>query len=102
MPQSSLPSFRTPGLSPMNQFATHVCADCGRQVRPKKITPGNFLLEIVLWLFFLLPGLAYSVWRYSSSFEGCPVCGGRNCVVLRTPAARAILERFKAAPTIES
>jgi hypothetical protein len=95
MPQHSsrpLPAFGQPRLS---QYATHVCVDCGAQMRPRKITPGSFLIEIVLWLLLLLPGLIYSVWRISSAYEGCPVCGGRSCVVLTTPAARAILERFK-------
>lgn len=95
MPEQAPGKLPVFGQSRMSQYATHVCADCGAQVRPKRITPGNFMIEVLLWLFFLVPGLIYSVWRYTTAYEGCPLCGGRKCVVLRTPAARAILERFK-------
>ena len=94
MPQIPSRPFQAPSQLRQSQYVTHVCADCGAQVRPKRITPGSFAIEVVLWLLMLLPGLIYSVWRYSTSYEGCPMCGGRRCVVLRTPAARAVLERF--------
>ena len=39
------------------------CTNCGTVAEPKKHTPGTFLTEAVLWLFLIIPGLIYSVWR---------------------------------------
>jgi ssDNA-binding Zn-finger/Zn-ribbon topoisomerase 1 len=51
------------------------CPNCGYEGEAKTYTKGSLAVEIVLWLFFLLPGLIYSVWRLSSRYEGCPKCG---------------------------
>lgn len=42
---------------------------------PKTYIKGNLLIELVLWLCFLLPGFVYSLWRMTSRYEGCPDCG---------------------------
>jgi hypothetical protein len=34
-------------------------------------------MEIALWLFLILPGLIYSVWRLTSREKVCGICGGR-------------------------
>ena len=70
---------------------THVCIACGSQVRPRSITPGSMGMELLLWLFFLVPGLIYSIWRIASRYAGCPVCESRNLVPIGTPAAQSIL-----------
>lgn len=36
---------------------------------------GSFLIEVILWLLFIVPGLIYTVWRYSTQGHGCPRCG---------------------------
>lgn len=69
----------------------YLCTACGSQVRPKSITPGSFAMELLLWLFFLLPGIIYSVWRIASRYSGCPVCRSRQLIPLGTPTANAIL-----------
>ena len=43
-----------------------VCTVCGSVGFPKKVTPGSFLVELGLWIFFILPGVIYSVWRLSA------------------------------------
>lgn len=72
---------------------THVCTECGSQVRPKSITPGSMITELFCWLLFLLPGLIYSLWRIASRYKGCPVCGSKSVIPLGSPTARMILER---------
>ncbi|UWZ83476.1 hypothetical protein [Occallatibacter riparius] len=74
---------------------THLCTQCGSQVWPKTITPGSFLMELLLWLLFLVPGVIYSIWRIASRYKGCPVCGGKSCIPLGTPAANAIMAHLE-------
>lgn len=50
------------------------CPQCEYQGEAVKHTPGNFLIEVVLWLFFLNPGLIYSIWRLANRGQMCPAC----------------------------
>lgn len=43
------------------------------------------MVELLLWFFFCLPGLIYSIWRLSAHFEHCRHCGGNSCVPLDSP-----------------
>lgn len=77
---------------------TFVCASCGTQGTPKKVAQGSFLLEVFLWLCFLIPGLFYSIWRITSKLKVCRTCGQANLIPLTSPMAQAILQRTGAAP----
>ena len=52
-----------------------ICTNCGHKGEPKLITKGSILIELVLWLFLIVPGLIYSFWRHTSRYKGCPTCG---------------------------
>ena len=52
---------------------------------------GSFALEIILWLFLLIPGLIYSVWRLTSKQKVCPKCGQPNMIPMDSPIARKML-----------
>ena len=76
---------------------THLCTACLSEVRPKTFTPGNFGLELLLWLLMILPGLIYSISRLSRRFKGCPVCEALNPIPLNSPKASILLaERMQA------
>lgn len=68
-----------------------VCTNCGSLVSPQSKTPGSFWIELLLWLFFIVPGVIYSVWRLSSVRKECPKCGGRNLVPSDTPVGMRLL-----------
>ena len=68
-----------------------LCTNCGYQGKPKTITKGSIIMELALWICFLLPGLIYSIWRLSSRYEGCPECDASNMVPLNSPIAQRIL-----------
>ncbi len=70
-----------------------VCTNCGFQGKPKLYTKGNLLLEIFLWLIFLLPGIIYSIWRHASRYKGCPECGAANMIPATSPMTKKILEQ---------
>lgn len=46
------------------------CLKCGFAGQPKQYRPGGFLMEVGLWLFFLIPGLIYSIGKLSTHFPG--------------------------------
>lgn len=45
-----------------------------------------------MWLFFIIPGLIYSVWRQSSYHKACPVCGGTNLIPIDSPVGQKLLK----------
>jgi len=66
------------------------CVKCGYKGKPKLITKGSIGLEIVLWLFFLIPGLIYSIWRHTSRYRGCLKCKD-TMIPLDSPVAQKLL-----------
>jgi len=68
-----------------------VCTNCGFKGKPKLMTKGSILIEIVLWLFFIVPGLIYSIWRHTSRFKGCPKCEAINMIPVDSPVAQRLL-----------
>ncbi|WP_152544764.1 YqaE/Pmp3 family membrane protein [Deinococcus phoenicis] len=69
------------------------CPVCRYVGPPRRVTPGSFLIELVLWLFFIIPGVIYSLWRLSARREVCAACGNPQTVPLSTPAGQAILNQ---------
>lgn len=65
------------------------CTSCGTEGPSKKVTKGSLLIEIILWLCFIVPGLIYSVWRVSSRHQACPSCGATTLVPPNSPVAMA-------------
>ena len=60
------------------------CMDCGYRGRAKNYTKGSLALEILLWLFFIVPGLIYSFWRLTSGkYTGCPVCRSEKIISIK-------------------
>jgi hypothetical protein len=69
---------------------THVCGNCRSVIRPVRKRPGTGGVELLLWLFFIIPGLIYSVWRSGAAYKVCPACGANNPVPLDTPAGKRL------------
>jgi hypothetical protein len=67
------------------------CTTCGTVAAPKTTTKGSFIIEIILWLFMILPGVIYTVWRLSSRQKGCPSCGSTAMVPVSSPIAQKAL-----------
>ncbi|MBX6334375.1 YqaE/Pmp3 family membrane protein [Candidatus Saccharibacteria bacterium] len=73
---------------------TEICPNCGYMGQAKKVTKGSILIEIVLWLCFLIPGLIYSIWRLTSKHLACPQCGAQNLVPLDSPRGRKLQQEL--------
>jgi hypothetical protein len=56
-------------------FAPKVhCHICGKDGKGKKVLAGSAGVELLMWIFFLLPGVLYSLWRHSAKSYQCPHC----------------------------
>lgn len=62
-----------------------VCTSCGYVGTPGTVTKGSAVLEVFLWLCFLVPGIIYTVWRLMSRQDGCPRCGQATLVPVYSP-----------------
>lgn len=65
------------------------CKSCGHSGQPTKRVKGSFLIELVLWLCFIIPGLIYSLWRISSRSNVCASCQSSDLVPPNSPVAIA-------------
>jgi len=70
--------------------APMVCMVCETVDSVKTATKGSFGIEVVLWLFFIVPGLIYSLWRMSTRHKVCAACGSDALVPLKSPVGRRI------------
>ena len=73
-----------------------VCAVCGNIGNSKSETPGSMIIELILWLCFLIPGLVYSFWRLSARKTVCGVCGSPNMIPADSPKGKKLMEEHKA------
>ena len=69
------------------------CARCGTVSSGISHTRGSMLVELILWLCFLVPGIIYSVWRISSRHTVCPSCQSPDVIPVNSPRARRELSR---------
>jgi len=57
------------------------CKLCKHKGVTKKKIKGSFLVEVILWLFFIIPGLIYSIWRLTTKDNVCSNCGHSSHLV---------------------
>lgn len=67
-----------------------VCTRCGFVSTGTTRVKGSILIEIMLWFFFLIPGLIYSLWRLTTKAVVCPKCGSEELVPSDTPRGREL------------
>ena len=68
-----------------------LCTVCGTVGSTKRHMKGSILTEFLLWCFFLLPGLIYSIWRHSTVAQVCRNCGSPAVIPLSSPVAQQTL-----------
>lgn len=85
-------------------FPAHVavCTTCEQIGRATPKLRGSGAIEVVLWLFLLVPGLIYSIWRRSSPPLVCGACGAETLVSGNSPkGARIVQAQFPGAVVAE-
>jgi hypothetical protein len=70
-----------------------ICRNCGHQGKPKRITKGSILIEIILWIFFIVPGVIYSLWRLTTRSLACPHCRQQTMIPIDSPIGRELLSK---------
>ncbi len=65
------------------------CKNCGSKGIPINNTPGSFFIEVVLWLFLIIPGIIYTLWRLTSRKKVCPHCKSPNIIPTNSALARS-------------
>lgn len=75
--------------------ADMVCTNCGHHGKPKRVTKGSILIEIVAWCAMIVPGIIYSLWRLTTRHDACPSCGATNMVPAQSPRGQQMLRSFQ-------
>lgn len=70
-----------------------ICTNCHYVGKGK--APGSFLIEVVLWLSFIVPGLIYSIWRFGQKKRICPLCGSSSMIPVDTPKGQELISTNK-------
>lgn len=73
----------------------YLCTSCGAVNVPESDVKGSFLIEVILWLCFLVPGIIYSIWRLSSRYNYCPKCKGTAIIPADSPFAKNYMTEKK-------
>lgn len=57
----------------------YYCTSCSTYV-PNKGMKGNGWIELVLYFFYLVPGIIYSLWRRTGNTGVCPNCKSASLI----------------------
>jgi hypothetical protein len=77
-----------------NNAPLKICQNCGNTAKVWAKVRGSFYIEIILWLFFLIPGLIYSIWRLGGKVSKCTSCGSTNMIFVNSPKAKELMDDF--------
>lgn len=72
------------------------CQNCGNTGRSRRPLRGSWGIELVLWLFLLIPGMIYTFWRRSGPAT-CAFCGSPHIIPADSPIAQHALASLPAA-----
>ena len=75
------------------------CRDCDFVGQPELLKPGSVGAEVALWICLIIPGLIYSIWRFSSRYQGCANCGSRRIIPADSQAAKEALAKLSPTPS---
>jgi hypothetical protein len=67
------------------------CTACGNVGHPVLVKKGSTGTAFLLWFFFLLPGIIYSIWRANSEHEACRTCGSPQVIPVDSPMAQKLM-----------
>ena len=77
-----------------NSGTQFICTTCGYMGKMDKTVKGHFVIEIILWICWLLPGLIYTIWRLNNKTNICPKCGKDNVVDAESPIGKKLVKEI--------
>ncbi|GEM_PF-1747925 len=69
----------------------YICMECSCQRDPIWVKRGWGIIEIAMWLMFIVPGVIYSIWRRVRKQQVCPNC--LNPAMVLTTSSRVMKAR---------
>ena len=73
----------------------YVCMECGCQQKPVDAKRGLLVIEIFMWLLYILPGVIYSIWRRVRTQQVCSKCRTPSVVLTSSSRAMAMMRLIK-------
>jgi hypothetical protein len=70
-----------------------ICTVCGHVGKARIETKGSFAIEVVAWLFFLIPGVIYSLWRLTTRHKACRSCKSGAVIPVDSPQGLRLLQQ---------
>lgn len=72
----------------------YICRACWLVATPKIIAKGSYLIEIMLWCLFIIPGIFYSSWRHISKDKVCPACSSLAVVPINSSMGKKLFDEI--------
>lgn len=72
----------------------YICQTCGIRGYPEMKSRGSWRITGVLLLFFIVPGVLYSIWRQTSRYPVCPWCKEPGMIPIDSPHGRQLFQKF--------
>lgn len=76
-------------MSNSHSRAKHYCNSC-KNYSSTATMRGNGWIELILYLFYIVPGIIYSIWRRSGSPNVCPICKSSSLIPAWTANTQGI------------
>jgi len=73
----------------------YVCMECGCQRDPIDAKRGLLVIEIFMWLLYILPGVIYSIWRRVRKQQICPNCQNPSIELTSSPRAVGMMRLMR-------
>lgn len=62
----------------------YVCPSCGYIGKKEEKSHFNFIIFLILSIFFLIPGIIYAIWTSSIVDRFCPQCKNKNIIPINS------------------
>ena len=72
-----------------------ICTVCGHVGKVKNLTKGSFMIELLMWIFFIIPGIIYTIWRLTTQQKVCSKCNSPSIIPVDTPKGQELLKKGK-------
>lgn len=82
-------------------MANLICTLCGYAGEANKKARGNGFIEFILWWFFLIPGIVYSIWRRNNKENICPRCQNKAMIPMDTPMGQKLMAEQRNNPEMQ-
>ena len=73
----------------MGQNRTLYCTACKNKTGSPKLK-GHLLIEVILWLCYIVPGLIYTIWRRQGEASLCPFCNNETLIPFANVGQREV------------